>query len=218
LKYNSTYAYHYFAKHLINQGDTVIDIGANLGYYSFLFSRWTGDSGRVLAVEPVGVYNEIFNEKAKKYSNITLYPYALGAEEKTVELVTSAQTGFLNTGLPHIYDPVRDGKAGNQEFRFEAQMKKPSVLFGSLDRIDYIKCDIEGYEYIVLSDMKEMIRKYKPKVQVEVWCGNEQKLLELFDELGYTPYKLHKYRLIPQADIEQSLPGDYLFIVDLPEQ
>lgn len=212
LRYNSTYAYHYFVKHLINEGDVIIDIGANLGYYSFLFARWTGDSGKVLSVEPIVVYNEIFNEKAKKFKNITLYPYALGAEEKTVELVSSPQTGFLSTGLPHIYDPARDGKVENQEFKFEAQMKKPSVLFGNLERIDYIKCDIEGFEYIVLSDMKEIIRKYKPKVQVEVWPENEKKLLELFDGLGYTPYKLYKYQLAPQKETDHPLPGDYIFI------
>jgi len=212
LKYNPNYAYHYFAKNLINKGDVIIDIGANLGYYSFSFARWTGDSGKVFAVEPVAVYNEIFREKAKKYKNITLYPYALGAEEKTVELVASSQTGFLSTGLPHIYDSGRDGKIENQEFRFEAPMKRPSILFGNLDRIDFIKCDIEGFEYIVLSDMKEIIRKYKPKVQVEMWSKNEKKLLELFDELGYTPYKLYKYCLTPQTGTEPPLPGDYIFI------
>jgi len=212
LKRNPVYDYHYFAKHLINKGDIIIDIGANLGYYSFLFSRWTGDSGKVYAVEPVAVYNEIFNEKAKKRRNITLYPYALGNEEKTIELVSSPQSGFLNTGLPHVYDPQKDGKVENQEFKFEAQMKKPSVLFGNMDRIDYIKCDIEGFEYIVLSDMKEIIRRCKPIVQVEIWGDNEQKLIDLFDELGYEAYKLFNYQLAPVSDIDYPLPGDYLFI------
>ena len=173
LKYSSTYEYQYFVKHLINEGDIIIDIGANLGYYSFLFAKWTGGSGRVLSVESNSVYNEIFNEKAINYRNITHYPYILGTE---------------------------------------VQMKKPSALFGNLDRIDYIKCDIEGFEYIVLSDMKEVIRKHKPKVQVEVWSNNKEKMLELFDELGYTPYKLHKFQLAPQGENDPPLPGDYIFI------
>jgi len=212
LKLNPVYSYHYLAKHLIDEGDVVIDIGANLGYYSILFARWAGRSGKVYSVEPIAVYNTVFNEKAKKYPNITLYPYALGAEEKTVELVSSPQMGFLSTGLPHVYDPHRDGSVENQEFKFKAQMKRPSLLFGDLDRIDYIKCDIEGYEYIVLSDMKELIRKYHPKVQVEVWPDNEKNLLELFGELGYTPYKLYKYQLIPLSEAEPPLPGDTIFI------
>ena len=214
LKFNSTYSYHYFVKHLIDKGDVILDIGANLGYYSFLFARWTGGSGKVFAVEPIVVYNKIFNEKAKKYKNITLYPYALGAEEKRVELVSSPQIGFLSTGLPHIYDPRRDGNVENQEFKFEAQMKKPSVLFKDLDRIDYIKCDVEGYEYIVLSEMKEIIRKFKPKIQVEVWSDNAKNLLELLAGLGYIPYKLCKYQLVPLSEINRSLPGDTIFIND----
>jgi hypothetical protein len=91
-------------------------------------------------------------------------------------------------------------------------MKIPSVLFADLERIDYIKCDIEGFEYIVLSNMKEIIRKCKPKVQVEVWAYNEENILQLFDELGYTPYKLHKNQLIPQTKSENRLPGDYIFL------
>ena len=212
LRYNRNYDYHYFVKHLINEGDVIIDIGANLGYYSFLFARWTGPEGSVYSVEPVMVYNEIFNEKAKKYKNLTLYPYALGEEEKTVELVSSPQTGFLRTGLPHIYDVQRDGKVENQEFKFESQMKKPSTLFSNFNKINYIKCDIEGYEYIVLSDMKEIIRKYKPIVQVEVWPENENKLLEMFNEMGYIPYKLHKYQLVQPSEVDQPILGDYIFI------
>ena len=214
LKHNSNYAYHYFIKHMINEGDVILDIGANLGYYSFLFSRWTGNSGKVLAVEPIAVYNEIFNEKAKKHKNITLYTCALGAETKEVELVSSFQTGFLSTGLPHVYNPQRDGKIENQGFVFKAPMERPSVLFGNLEKLDYIKCDVEGFEYVVLSDMKEIISKYKPKVQVEVWPDNEKKLLEFFIDFGYTPYKLYKYQLIPSMDSELPLPGDYIFIAN----
>jgi hypothetical protein len=129
-------------------------------------------------------------------------------------LVSSPQTGFLSTGLPHIYDPQHDGKAENQEFIFKAQMKKPSVLFRDLDKLDYIKCDIEGFEYIVLSDMKELIDKYKPKVQVEVWSNNEEKILDLFDQLNYTPYKLHNKQLLVQGNEgdKNQIGGNYIFI------
>ncbi|MDR2585690.1 MAG: FkbM family methyltransferase, partial [Prevotellaceae bacterium] len=99
LKFSPKYAYHYFVKKLINKGDTILDIGANLGYYSILFARWVGKKGRVYAVEPVSVYNTIFNELAKKHGNITLYPYALGNIEKEVELVSVVSSGYLRTGL-----------------------------------------------------------------------------------------------------------------------
>ncbi|MDR1527846.1 MAG: FkbM family methyltransferase [Dysgonamonadaceae bacterium] len=212
LRWNKNYACHYFVKKLIHKGDTVIDIGANLGYYSILFAEWTGASGNVFSIEPIAVYNKIFNEKAKRYPNIQLYPYALGLEEKMVELVSSPHVGFLSTGLPHVYDPQTDGNIEAQEFRFEAQMKIPAVLFANLDRIDYIKCDVEGFEYVILSNMKEIIRRCKPKVQVEVWGENEENILRLFEELGYLPYKLSRNQLVVQEKGQTPAAGDYLFL------
>jgi len=215
LKGNKSYAYHYFVKNLIRKGDVVIDIGANLGYYSILFAKWTGSTGKVYAVEPVRLYNKIFNEKAKKYPNILLYPYALGLEEKRIKLVSSPRMGYLSSGLPHIYDSEKDGNIENQEFIFEAQMKIPSLLFKDLTRVDYIKCDIEGFEYTVLSDMKAIIERYKPIVQVEVWAENEEKILDLFGQLHYTPYKLQGKRLVVQGDGNR-LEGDYIFLPQKP--
>ena len=213
LRLSPNYKYHYYAKKLIEKGDTVIDIGANLGYYSILFAQWVGEEGKVFSVEPIAVYNKIFNERAKKFPNITLYPYALGLEEKTIELVSSPQTGYLNTGLPHVYDPKKDGAIEAQEFKFEAQMRIPSALFGDLKRIDYIKCDIEGFEYTVLSEMKEIILRCRPKVQVEVWSENEDKVLALFRELDYKPYKLNKGKLEPQSLADAKMvEGDYIFL------
>ena len=183
LKFNSNYEYHYFVKHLINKGDVIIDIGANLGHYSLLFARWTGDSGKVISIEQIKTYNEIFNEQAIKHRNITLYPYILSSEEETVE----------SASLP---------------------VKKPSVLFGNLDIINYIKCDIKEVEYTILLDIKDILSKFKPIVQVKASPDNEKKLLELFNELGYTPYKLNKFQLIPQNESDNPLPGDYIFIAE----
>jgi len=213
LKGNKEYAYHYFVKKIIRKGDIVIDIGANLGYYSILFAKWVGAEGKVYSVEPVQIYNKIFAEKAKKYPNIQLLPYALGLEDKPVELVSPSEMGYLSPGLPRIYDSEKDGNIENQEFVFQAQMKIPSELFNVLTRIDYIKCDIEGFEYVVLSNMKDLIDKHKPTVQVEVWQENEEKLLDLFRQLNYTPYKLTNNRLVVQKEGER-MGGDYIFMYD----
>lgn len=212
LKNKKEYEYHYFIKNLICEGDTVIDIGANLGYYSILMSSWVGKSGSIYSVEPIALYNKIFNEKARKRKNIVLYPYALGTEEKDVTLVCSPNVGYLRTGLPHVYDSRKDGDIQKQEFTFDAKMKVPSKLFSSIDKLDYIKCDIEGFEHVVLSNMEGIINKFRPIVQVEVWGENEEPIKGLFEKLGYTPYKLYNGRLTSDEELLKNLSGDYLFI------
>lgn len=212
LKSNETYKYHYFVKNLINKGDTVIDIGANLGYYTFLFSKWVGKSGKVYAVEPIEIFNKVLKSKAGKRKNITFYPYALGVEEKEILMVTSSDSGYLRTGLPHVFDPDRDKDPEQQEFSFTAKMKIPSMLFKNIDKIDYIKCDIEGLEYTVLSEMEELLKKHKPKVQVEVWAQTEQNLITFFTSLGYIPHKLKDKKLTPDKALIEKTGGDYIFI------
>ncbi|GAB6010626.1 FkbM family methyltransferase [Viscerimonas tarda] len=212
LKSNETYKYHYFVRNLIKKGDTVIDIGANLGYYTFLFSKWVGDAGRVYAVEPIEIFNKVLQRKAGKQKNVTFFPYALGLEEKEVLMVTSSGAGYLRTGLPHVFDPKRDSSPQAQDFSFTVEMKVPSVLFRDIDRIDYIKCDIEGFEYTALTEMEDILKRHKPTVQVEVWADTEQQLLDYFDSLGYTPYKLLKKKLVSDKDLIKQAGGDYIFI------
>lgn len=209
LRMSENYCHHYFVKRFIHKGDVVVDIGANLGYYSMLFARWVGPAGKVYSVEPVAIYNKIFREQAAKFPQLTLYPYALGLEEKEMIMVESPHTGYLCTGLVHVYDPLIDGELKDQEFAFSAQMKIPSKLFGHLERIDYIKCDIEGFEYTVLNDLKEVIARTKPTVQVEVWPDNQAAILTLFGSMGYQAFMLQKGNLVPYA---KGMDGDFIFI------
>lgn len=215
LKGKPEFANHYYIRELVGSGDTVIDIGANLGYYSIPLSRLVGASGRVYAVEPVGVYNRVFNRAARRRRNIELLPYALGDEEKEVTLVNSPKEGYLQTGLPHIYDRQADGVLEDQQFIFSAQMKRPSQLFAGLDRLDYVKCDIEGFEYTVLHDMQGILSRFRPIVQVEVWEQNETPLREMFADMGYSAFRLQDGKLTPCSECRPGTDGDFIFIADM---
>ena len=209
LRCNPAFACHYYAKKLINKGDTVIDIGSNLGYYSILFARWVGKKGKVCSVEPVYIYNKIFEERARKYPNITLFPYALGSEEKDVELVSVISSGYLRTGLSYIYTGKNEDSTKTYGFRVSAEMKIASKLFENIEKINYIKIDIEGDELVVLSDMKELIQKHKPIIQVEM---NDHRVADLLYPLGYSSYIVSGKKLV-QIEAEKVLEGDCLFII-----
>jgi len=209
LKFNPKFACHYYAKRLINKGETVIDIGSNLGYYSILFARWVGNEGKVYSVEPVSIYNKIFEEKARKYRNITLFPYALGNEEKDVELVSVVSSGYLRTGLAHIHNSEKEDAKQTYGFRVQSQMKIASELFKDIAKINYIKIDIEGDELLVLTDMKELIQKHKPIIQVEM---NDHRVTDLLLQLGYCAYKAVGKKLV-RIEKEVELEGDCFFLI-----
>jgi FkbM family methyltransferase len=212
LKNNPKYQYHYFAKNLVNAGDTVIDLGANLGYYSNLFQEWVGPKGKLYAVEPVIPFNEILQWKLKDKKQVTIYPYALGTEEKNITLVIPQNLSYLSTGLPNVYDSNTHGNLDDYGFKFEATMKKGSELFKNLDQLDFVKCDIEGYEEYVLPEMKEVLVKYKPLIQVETWGPHKKVVEDFLGSIGYQQFYLENGKLLSTAAGHAVAVVDFVFV------
>jgi FkbM family methyltransferase len=212
LRSDEEYKYHYFARQLISKGDTVVDIGANLGYYTKLFSGWVGDKGSVIAIEPVPLYNKIIRWTCRSRKNITLFPYALGTENKKVMLVTPDHFGYLRTGLPHIYDEKHNKSLSDYEFSFEAEMKKADELFGGFERIDYLKCDIEGYETVVIPEILPVLQRLRPTIQIETNGDNRPVIEKTLASVGYEKYFLTRTKLKKAVTGEQEPSGDLIFI------
>lgn len=211
LKRNPVYKYHYFVKNLLNDGDVVIDIGANLGYYTKLFSNWVGSNGKVYAVEPIREYVEVILWSTRGRKNIELLPYALGSENKSINMIISGKHGYLRTGLPQVQ---ASGDAGNYEFSFPAEMKRGSELFAGLQQLNYIKCDIEGYEEFVIPEIRNVIEQHKPVIQIETW-GEQRPIVEkLLSGLGYGKYELGGSSLKKKTDNSIQAVGDLIFIHD----
>jgi len=209
LKKNPEYTYHYFDKNIIQKGDYILDIGANMGYYTKLFAKWTGNAGHVYSVEPVTIFAETLRWGTQKFKNITLYNYALGEEEKEVTLSTPGNFGYLRTGLTHVVDE----KNGNTyEFTFKAQMKRGSRLFADLPKINFIKCDIEGYEDIVLPEMVDLLQKHKPVIQLETWGEHKPKVEGFLSGIGYKKYDIENDILKPVDELKSAAAGDLYFI------
>lgn len=208
LRWNKIYIYHYYVKKLIKDGDAVIDIGANLGYYSLLFSKWVGMTGKVYAVEPTPVYQKILMEMADKTTNIQLIPYALGTEESEIKMSLPTSGGYLHTGRAHIKEE-NDHTA--KDIIFEAKMQTPQKVFNNIKKVDYIKCDAEGFEYIILINIAALISQFKPILQVEVAIENREKLDFFLQGIGYEKFVLYKNKLIPYH-IAKDKDSEYEFI------
>ena len=73
---------------ILNEGDVVLDIGANIGYFVLLESKIIGNKGKVFAVEPIPSNFEMLNKNIElnNYQNIQTYNFAFG-EEKGVDIL-----------------------------------------------------------------------------------------------------------------------------------
>lgn len=201
---------HYFVRELVSQGDTVIDIGANLGYYSVIFSRLAGKTGTVHCVEPIGLYRKVLEKNTRKLKNVTVYPYALGeAEGSEVKMGIPAGEKHYRHGLMRIIE-------GDDVSKFEhisvAEMRKPEKLFENLEKCDYIKCDVEGYEMHILPGLLPLFQKFRPVLQVETSLINKNKMVELLTEISYRAYYVTNGKLLDITNPDELGNGDVFFI------
>ena len=184
--------YVYHLPRLAKAGDTAIDIGANLGYYARPLSEIVGTAGRVHAVEPVPVVCRVLRRNLRGCRNVEIFDCALGAENKEITMSNDSarETGYLGTGRNFVGDAAGEGAV-----TFTARMRRGSELFAGLERLDFVKCDVEGYELIV---MRELL--------IETGGENRPQIIELFTELGYRGYTLENGREIPLApDTEKDI-------------
>lgn len=202
------FEYPRFLRNLVSEGDTVIDIGANLGYYSYVFSRLVGPSGHVHAVEPVRPILDVLRHNLRRCGNVDLYECALGAEERTIRMgnASVSESGYFGTGRNFVMDKPLSGMT---MLEFEAEMKRGSRLFADLPRIDAIKCDIEGYERIVMADMRPLIEKHRPVVLIETDGDNRSFIVDLFVSMGYAGYTLADGAMKPLSAADRK---DIIFV------
>lgn len=186
--------YVYHLPQLVRAGDTCIDIGANLGYYARTISRLAGPAGRVYAVEPVAPIRKVLSRNLRRCGNTEILPFALGAAAGPVRMGNDSarENGYFGTGRNF----VNEG-GGRSDVEFTAEMRPGSELFARLPRLDFIKCDIEGYEAVVMEEMRPLLERFRPTVLIETGGENRPRIVRLFTRLGYAGYTLDRGREIP---------------------
>jgi FkbM family methyltransferase len=201
----------FYLKEIIKPGFTCIDIGANMGYYSVFMSKFASSTGKVYAVEPVPLFAEVWkkNTASSKNKNLTLFNCALGESEGNVEMGMPVINGEVHHGMTKV---LSDENAAFDE-KFTVNMKNPDRLFSEINKIDFIKIDVEGYESIVFANMQETILRCKPLIQSELsGAENRIKVITLLQNLDYQCMILKRNSLVP-ADEEtmSNYKGDFYF-------
>jgi FkbM family methyltransferase len=191
----------------VKPGQTVLDVGANIGAHTLTLARLVGTTGRVIAFEPT---NYAFDKASK---NIKLNP-TLAKSIKLEQILLSeyddhAVPGTLYSSWPLVGDEklhekhcgLAKGTSGASATTLDEYL-----LSHNIGKVHFIKLDVDGYECKVLRGASELLKKQKPVIVMElcpyVLKEHGETLEELVRILDLAGYRLY------EETTEKELPLD----------
>lgn len=176
---------------IIKEGDTVFELGAHIGYISLYFSKLVGKNGKLYVFEP-GANNLPYvreNISNSTFKNTTLVEKAVSDSNGTATFYLENITGQSNS-LVKDYRVTKKIQTKSfvdlkkNEVQVETIRLDDFVQANHISRIDFIKIDIEGAEYMAIKGMTTILSQMKPTMMIEV-TENHQALFDLLRENGY---------------------------------
>lgn len=175
----------------LKEGDVVVDVGANIGYYTLIFARLVGESGKVYAFEPDPANFQLLkkNVQLNGYRNIVL-------ERKAVADRTGRRRLYLaphNKGDHRLYAPPE-----NRPWVDVEAVALDDYFAARDERIAFIKMDIQGAEGAALTGMRRLLeRNPAARLVSEFWpsglrlSGTDPgAYLEQLERLGFRLYNI----------------------------
>jgi FkbM family methyltransferase len=153
-------------KEELSEGMVVVDVGANIGYYTLIAASIVGPRGRVIAIEPDPRNFHLLtrNIEANEYTDfVEAHRVAVSDKVGTANIYLSEATN-LNT----LFDPERSGGLSN--VKTEAVVGIETVSLDDLlkDRrgINFVRMDIEGFEVEAFAGMVETLGRSEPPCKI----------------------------------------------------
>ena len=205
-------------RRLVKPGDRVVDVGANIGFYTELLARRVGPDGRVFAFEPAPANYQQLVQRLRSYSHVEAVRAAVTAESGPTTLYLSPELNIdhrtYRTDEPRQVQTV-DGLALDQFFH------------RADDRVEFVKLDIQGAEYRALLGMRELLaRSPEVRLLMELWPfvhdrfgAGTTTLLELLTSWGFLIWRVGRHgrveaRLSPHGPMpERSDPNAYFDVL-----
>jgi len=166
----------------IKVGNITVDVGANIGLHTLNMARIVGNTGRVFAFEPDPSNFEILekNVKINNYQNIILEQKAVGDKHGRTTLYQSDNPGN------HRLFPLTKQAKGQIQVELTS-LDKYFTDSNLANKINFIKIDVEGFEFSVLKGMKNILKNNK---KIKILFENMQ--INTI-EAGFTPIKVLNY-------------------------
>ncbi len=169
--------------HVVNADDVCIDAGCHIGYIALVLRKIVGKGGFVLAIDPIEANCVCVDNSAKAngFENIKTGAYALGDSNSEATAHT-----FDDSNMANFMDSGFVNYSKKNETIFHVKTLDTVVNENHLSKVDFIKVDVEGYEYKLLIGAKEIIAKDHPKFLIEVPSSKIwPEIYDLLNNAGY---------------------------------
>jgi FkbM family methyltransferase len=203
---------------LIPADAVVFDVGAHAGQYTKLFAR-AAPRGRVYAFEPGSYARSILRAVVwlHRLANVSILPIGLGEDAGIATMTLPVKRhGSLAFGLAHFGAPQDRWPAVAQELVPVATIDAVAAAL-ALDRLDFVKADIEGWELRLLRGAENTLRRFRPRLLIEL---SDEHLARAGDRradafaflaaLGYSDFELKPDGEL--APVGSPGDGDFWFI------
>ena len=202
----------------VKPGTFVIDVGANVGFFTLKFGKWVSAGGKVIAIEPEHI----------NYVRLQRAVAAAGLAAK-VETINAAAAEMVSEGRLEL-NPLHPGdhKLGADGVPVSLVTIDHLMEVHHWSEVSLIKIDVQGAEARVLTGAAETIEKFRPSLFVEIdneclerYGSNAYQLLTSCIHAGYTIHLLADNAVSPALQIDQILESErkkgYFDALMLPE-
>jgi FkbM family methyltransferase len=197
------------ARAVCRPGDTIFDVGANIGTETVCFSDIVGSAGAVCSFEPFppNVDQLRRNVDGADNRNITILPLALGDADGELRFAIPPPD---NSGVGHVV--AAGGGPADAEEVIVVRSTTLDALHSGLPRPSFVTIDVEGYEEAILRGAGRLLSETRPVIVIEV-------LSHLLRRAGSSPeaiaaalrqhdYRLHELTRFGLAPISAPMPEE----------
>jgi FkbM family methyltransferase len=211
----------------VREGETVLDIGANFGLYCYHLSQAVGESGRVLAFEPLPTTSATLRLVLRilRLGNVEVFPVGCAEETGRQRFEVPVQTsGALAAGQAYVASRQDDHPGKEIQVRWShtrsvvCDVVRLDEFLPADSNVSFIKCDIEGAELFAFRGAAGILARSLPTILCEInpWFlegfGSDlASLTGFFFEKGYELYRYAEGRLSLQSPADL-LEDNYLFL------
>ena len=208
----------------VRSGDTVLDVGANIGAHSVFLSHLVGRRGRVLAFEPLPANIDSLEETIRRrgrFTNITVFPIAIGNPQPVGGTVTIKVPGddLTQASLQLQTTGSWEGKADVREFSVVLASLDTHKGVQSLPHLEFVKIDVEGGELDVLMGASHTLSRHLPLIYCEAYGRWEASfgyapvdLLNFARSLGYSAARVFSRGRVHPVRLDQAVPADFFAV------